>query len=202
MSTPRIPVMFHRYEVHPTGKIYSTVTDRFLKPSVFNSGTPERPKRYNQVTLTFGPGLQRTYYVHRLVAMLFCANPRPDIFTEVDHIDGDGLNNHYTNLRWLNRQLNVMNQKNRPNKCSFFKKGRRYRYWRGQIKHNDEKFAKCFPLTQAGHDECQAWITAKKAELFDTLYERLTASDDDDAALPSLALPESAPDVTSASIYA
>jgi hypothetical protein len=51
-----------------------------------------------------------TYYsVHRLVASHFISNP-PSLFDiEIDHIDGDKLNNSFTNLRWVNHSTNMSN---------------------------------------------------------------------------------------------
>ena len=49
------------------------------------------------------------FYVHRLVASAFVFNPNPEVFTEVDHIDGDTMNNKASNLRWVNRSANMMN---------------------------------------------------------------------------------------------
>ena len=47
--------------------------------------------------------------MHRLVAKAFVFNPRPDIFDEVDHINGVRSDNRWTNLRWVNHKLNMMN---------------------------------------------------------------------------------------------
>lgn len=46
-------------------------------------------------------------YVHRLVAELFIENPNK--YNEVEHLDADATNNHYTNLRWCTRSMNRMN---------------------------------------------------------------------------------------------
>lgn len=46
-------------------------------------------------------------YVHRLVAMAFIDNP--DNLPQVDHIDRDKSNNHYSNLRWSTPSQNINN---------------------------------------------------------------------------------------------
>ncbi|TRX72232.1 HNH endonuclease [Carboxylicivirga sp. M1479] len=43
-------------------------------------------------------------YVHRLVAQAFVRNPKPVSNKMVFHIDHNTLNNHYSNLKWGNRQ--------------------------------------------------------------------------------------------------
>ena len=52
-------------------------------------------------------------YVHRLIALAFVYNPRPDIFLVVDHINRDPLDNRPCNLRWLTQQLNAVNNSSR-----------------------------------------------------------------------------------------
>jgi hypothetical protein len=66
--------------------------------------------RYKAVGLRIAVKKYITQRVHRLVAAAFVQNPRPDIFNVVDHINGDTHNNHYSNLRWLNDQLNGWNR--------------------------------------------------------------------------------------------
>ena len=46
---------------------------------------------------------------HRLVAMAFTINPRPDMFDIVDHMDRNKLNNDWSNLRWVSHSLNMLN---------------------------------------------------------------------------------------------
>ncbi len=40
-------------------------------------------------------------YVDLLAAKTFLYNPNPEIYTEVEHIDGDMSNNAAANLRWV-----------------------------------------------------------------------------------------------------
>ena len=55
-------------------------------------------------------GFKKRVYVHRIVAAAFCDG---DCGLSVDHIDGDQLNNHYTNLQWVDLATNsrLMNQR-------------------------------------------------------------------------------------------
>jgi hypothetical protein len=50
-------------------------------------------------------GKRRCLKVHRIVAELYVENPNN--YTEVNHIDGNKKNNHYTNLEWCSRSENV-----------------------------------------------------------------------------------------------
>ncbi len=52
-----------------------------------------------------------TYSVHRLIALCFSGNPNN--YNEVNHIDGNKLNNNACNLEWTTRKKNMMHaQKN------------------------------------------------------------------------------------------
>jgi hypothetical protein len=59
------------------------------------------PKGYLHVTLGYG----HTKRLHRLVALAFV--PNPDSLPEVNHIDGNKLNNCASNLEWCTRKQNM-----------------------------------------------------------------------------------------------
>lgn len=47
----------------------------------------------------------KTLYIHRLVAMAFIDNPKK--YSEINHKDGNTINNIVDNLEWCNRSYNI-----------------------------------------------------------------------------------------------
>lgn len=60
---------------------------------------------YYRVQL-WNKGRYRSFLVHVLVLELF-GPPRPSPDHEVDHLDGDGMNNDLSNLEWVTSQENA-----------------------------------------------------------------------------------------------
>jgi len=83
------------YIITPEGKVFSKTSNRFLKTFLSPTGY-ERVKIRN-----------KKYLVHRLVAKHFVSNPNPKEKTQVNHKDGNKLNNHFTNLEWVTPSENV-----------------------------------------------------------------------------------------------
>lgn len=48
--------------------------------------------------------VRKKWLLHRLIATLFIPNPQKE--KVVNHIDGNKLNNHYSNLEWTNHSQN------------------------------------------------------------------------------------------------
>lgn len=59
---------------------------------------------YKQCNL-YKDGKKKYVRIHRLVAELFV--PNPNNLPQVNHIDGNKLNNHYTNLEWVSNSQNT-----------------------------------------------------------------------------------------------
>ena len=88
---------FPNYEVSNLGNVRNKKRGILLKQTMGREG------RYLSVYLC-NNGKENTQRVHRLVAEAFLGK-HPGMV--VNHIDGDKLNNHYTNLEWCNISENT-----------------------------------------------------------------------------------------------
>lgn len=61
---------------------------------------------YKQVTL-YKNGKQYRRRVHRLVALTYIENDDPSVKNQVNHIDGNKLNNNINNLEWVTNAQNT-----------------------------------------------------------------------------------------------
>ena len=83
------------YEVSNTGNVRNRKTGRVLKPQL------NKRAGYNRVNLED----KKHYYIHRLVADSFYDGDHKNM--DVNHIDGNKLNNELPNLEWLSRRDNI-----------------------------------------------------------------------------------------------
>lgn len=89
------------YACDTKGQIYSYRSNKFLSPSKNKRG-------YLHVTFT-RDGKRYDYRVQRLVAMTFLDNPENK--EQVNHIDGNKLNNCIQNLEWVTPEENIQHAK-------------------------------------------------------------------------------------------
>lgn len=87
---------YHRYMVSSYGRVYSNVSDRFIKPTIDNRG-------YLKVSLCVG-GVVKDVRVHRLVAELFLGDVKD---YEVNHRNEDKLCNYVLNLELCTTSYNL-----------------------------------------------------------------------------------------------
>lgn len=85
-----------KYSVSNIGLVRNDKTDKILKTN-FSKG-------YERVNLTHN-GIRKQYFIHRLVANAFIANP--DNKPEVNHKDGIKHHNYDKNLEWVTSSENI-----------------------------------------------------------------------------------------------
>ena len=103
--------------------------------SIHRCGSKNTKKHYLRTSL-----LSSLAYVHRIIWVMVTGE-QP---IEIDHIDGDGLNNKWENLRNVNHSVNGKNQKAHKNNTSGIS-GITFRKdsgkWRARIMVNDKSIS-------------------------------------------------------------
>lgn len=87
---------FENYLITLDGRVFSLYTMKFIKSKITNAG-------YHQIQL-FNKGVYKHFSVHRLVADAYISNTKNK--EQVNHIDGNKLNNLMCNLEWMTRSEN------------------------------------------------------------------------------------------------
>lgn len=93
------------YQISDLGRIF---TKRRLIGNQIHYGKEIAPQLtkdgYLKVTLSKN-GICKKYYLHRLVAIQFINNPKK--LPQVNHKDGNKLNNNISNLEWCTKEYNL-----------------------------------------------------------------------------------------------
>jgi len=127
------------YFATPDGKIFSTRFHkgheiREMSYMISNSG-------YYYCNLSINHK-KKLYYVHRLVAITFIPNPNNK--EQINHIDGNKLNNNVKNLEWVSQSENCSHYRNLPVKSISKTSGRA-----GKLYHVTEYIGHFRSLQQA-----------------------------------------------------
>lgn len=90
---------FENFKVSNTGKLRNTMTNKEYKTYINHRG-------YSQVCVSLGSrNDKKVFKIHRCVAETFI--PNTDNKPQINHIDGNKLNNYVSNLEWVTSQENM-----------------------------------------------------------------------------------------------
>jgi hypothetical protein len=95
------------YDISESGEVRSHIISQHNKtgnPKPLFVGTNKWGYRFCRVG-TKDKLNKKSVRIHREVAKAFV--PNPENLPEVNHIDGDKSNNHYSNLEWVSREKNI-----------------------------------------------------------------------------------------------
>lgn len=102
-------------------KDYYYITNNGVVISKYNNKekilSPSSNKGYLQVGLMTNDKKRICAFIHRLVALSYVNNDSLEYKIEVNHIDGDKSNNHFSNLEWVTSEQNS-NHGTRNNKVA------------------------------------------------------------------------------------
>ena len=89
------------YSIDENGNIWNTKRNKQMSANIDKNG-------YLQIRLMQNDGKRGNFLIHRLVAFTYLET---EIKETVNHIDGNKLNNHYSNLEWMTMLENVNDAK-------------------------------------------------------------------------------------------
>jgi hypothetical protein len=100
------------YYVSENGEVFRKWGDKFKqkvpqKVRIYKDGKVIKEKYDGFYLYQKGKGI--FYLTHRLVGELYLDNPNN--LAEIDHLDNNRFNNHYTNLEWVSKDENIKRAK-------------------------------------------------------------------------------------------
>ena len=151
---------FPNYSISYNGIVMNTATNRVVKGCIIKFPNTN----YRNLKLR-NDKKRYTLKLHRVLAIAFI--PNPDNLPFIDHIDGNGLNNHLDNLRWCSNSDNNQNKEVQKNNklgiknINYDSKQNRYTF---QKKYRKKLFQKYFKTLEEAIECKNEWYDNHKDE--------------------------------------
>lgn len=139
---------FPLYVCSPSGTIKNRKRDKVLRPTKDKNG-------YKRILLCRN-GYHKNIAVHRVVALTFLDNPNN--LPQVNHIDGNKINNNVSNLEWCSNYNNIhhainnglikVKNENNPNAKLKKKDVIAIREWFASGRYNKSELARAFGVSR------------------------------------------------------
>ena len=104
------------YLISNTGKVWSKKSNRELTLTTNGTG-------YQKITLSHN-SKSTNLYIHRLVGEHFVEG-KSSVNCQINHIDGDSMNNNYRNLEWVTPIENWKDAVEKGRRFDYFGKGKK-----------------------------------------------------------------------------
>lgn len=124
---------YPKYLISSDGNVINTITGEYVTKRII--------RKYYYVDLHRGKE-RKNYRLGRLVAKYFIPNPKK--LPQVNHIDGNRLNDNVNNLEWVTASQNQIH------KIALQKKLGKYKTPKGNRKHTDKKILSVHELRKQG----------------------------------------------------
>jgi hypothetical protein len=128
--------LYPRYKFYKDGSVLDKQRGEWVKASSDSHG-------YLSLHLYNASGDRKAIRLHRLLALLYL--PNPENKPCVDHIDGNCLNNHLSNLRWATISENSQNRTGYKGRTSQYTGVYRFNQvssiWRARISVNGKRIS-------------------------------------------------------------
>ncbi len=115
-------LIFDRYILFYTGKIYNLKSKKFMKLS-----RRSKLKEYLRVNLMVASKKQKSFNIHRLIALNFIENDDPVNKIEVDHKNINPTDNRICNLEWVTKRRNQLNKRKKGYSKFFCNTAKRFK---------------------------------------------------------------------------
>ena len=138
---------YPNYLIYEDGRIFSKISNRFLKATMSTYG-------YYQVGVSKN-GVRKQFLIHRLISIHYIPNTNPNNLKFINHKNCNKADNSIDNLEWCTNLYNTQSKNKNGNVgCVCFRTDCRTKRYNARIRINRVLHQKCFKTDE----EAREWL--------------------------------------------